>query len=369
MFSQLKAGPQAIQADTSTRMAKPYAMRVYQPDCLILGNSRAEVGYRASELPGCERPYNAAVANGHLYEARRHLQHALALGPVRQVLLALDLETFTSLELTAPGFNEQRLAVNAKGEAQLFPAGELVGLALGYDATQRSLKLRMQKPLLAAISADGDRNPESLQQIAEMNSSRDLEQRMLEQFAFIGTLLMNGPVFNLDTGRGAAAMAEYQKILALCADHNVSLRVVINPQHATLHDYLRHLGLQSAYIEWKHRLAAKTAAAAVTQDVQLWDFGKLNALTTEKFDLHQTGSMMAGYLEPSHFRAVIGDRVLRQVFAGQSSGIDNFGERLTDASVGDDAGYLRAVAAWSAANPEIDAAVAKMAKNAQGQKD
>ena len=364
VFSQLKAGPQPIQADTSTRMAKPYAMRVYRPDCLILGNSRAEVGYRAAELPGCQRPYNAAVANGHLYEARRHLQHALALGPVHQVLLALDLETFTSPELTAPGFSEPRLAVNAKDQMQLFPAGELVGLALGYDASHRSLLLRTQKRQLAAISANGDRNPESLQAIAVMNSSRDLDQRMQEQFAFIGTLLMTGPAFDTHAGRGAGAMAEYQKILAICAANKISLRVVINPMHATLHDYLRHLGMQPAYLAWKHQLADTTAAAAASQDVQLWDFGKLNALTTEKFELHQTGSMMTGYLEPSHFRSVIGDRAMRQVYAGQSSGVENFGERLTDASVGDDAGYLRAVAAWTAANPEIDAAVAKMAKKA-----
>ncbi len=369
VFSQLKAGPQPIQADTSTRMAKPYVMRVYHPDCLILGNSRAEVGYGAAELPGCQRPYNAAVANGHIYEARRHLQHALALGEVHQVLLALDLETFTSPELTAPGFSEPRLAVNAKGEAQLFPVGELVGLALGYDASQRSLKLRTQKPQLAAISANGDRNPESLQAIAVMNSSRDLEQRMNEQFDFIGKLLVTGPAFNLQDGRGAAAMAEYQKILALCAAHHVALRVVINPQHATLHDYLRHLGLQAAYLEWKHQLAATTAAAAATQDVQLWDFGRLNTLTTEKFELHQTGSVMTGYLEPSHFRTVIGNRALRQVYTGQSSGVDNFGERLTDASVGDDAGYVRSVAAWVAANPDADAAVARMAEKAQSQQN
>lgn len=369
VFSQLKSGPQAIQADTSTRMAKPYAMRVYHADCLILGNSRAEVGYSVSVLPDCQRPYNAAVANGHIYEARRHLQHALALGTVRKVLLALDLETFTSPELTAPGFSEPRLAVNAKGETQLFPAGELVGLVLGYDATQRSLKLKMQKPQLAAISANGDRNPESLQQIAVMNSSRDLDQRMQEQFAFIGKLLVTGPAFDLHSGRGETAMAEYQKILALCAANNISLRVVINPMHATLHDYLRHLGLQATYLDWKHQLAAKTAAAAVTQDVQLWDFGRLNSLTTEKFELHQIGSMMAGYLEPSHFRTVIGNRALKQVYTGQVSGGDNFGERLIDASTGDDAGYVRTVAAWSAANPEIDAAVAKMAESARNQHD
>jgi hypothetical protein len=78
---------------------------------------------------------------------------------------------------------------------------------------------------------------------------------------------------------------------------------------------------------------------------------------------------MAGYLEPSHFRTVIGDRVLRQVYAAQASGIENFGERLTDANTGDDAGYLRALAAWSAANPEIDAAVAEMAEKARSQQD
>lgn len=365
VFSQLESGPQVIQADTSTRMAKPYVMRVYHPDCLILGNSRAEVGYGVAELPGCQRPYNAAVANGHIYEARRHLQHALALGPVRQVLLAFDLETFTSPELTAPGFSEPRLAVSAKGQPQIFPAGELVGLALGYDATQRSLKLLTQKAQLPAISANGDRNPESLQAIAVMNSSRDLDQRMQEQFDFIGKLLMTGPAFDLHSGRGAEAMSEYEKILALCAEHHIALRVVINPMHATLHDFLRHLGLQATYLEWKHQLAARTAAAAATQDVQLWDFGRLNALTTEKFELHQTGSMMTGYLEPSHFRTVIGNRALRQVYAGQSSGVENFGERLGDASAGHDAAYIRTVAAWVAANPEIDAAVAKMAEKAR----
>lgn len=365
VFSQLKSGPQAIQADTSTRMAKPYVMRAYHPDCLILGNSRAEVGYGASELPGCQRPYNAAVANGHIYEARRHLQHALALGTVHQVVLALDLETFTSPELTAPGFSEPRLAVSAKGQAQVYPAGELVGLALGYDATQRSLKLLTQKPQLAAISANGDRNPESLQQIAVMNSNRDLAQRMQEQFDFIGKLLMSGPAFDLHAGRGLTAMDEYKKILSLCAENHIALRIVINPMHATLHDYLRHLGLQSTYIAWKHELAATTAAAAATQDVQIWDFGKINALTTEKFDLHKTGIVMTGYLEPSHFRTLIGNRALRQVYTGQPSGIENFGERLTDARVGDDAGYIRAVADWSAANPEIDAAVVKMAESAR----
>lgn len=364
VFAQLKSGPQTILADTSMRMAKPYAMRAYRPDCLILGNSRADVGYRAAAMPDCQRAYNAGVSAGRIYEVRRHLQHAIALGQVRHVLLAVDFEMFASPEPSLPGFSEQRLAVDAKGRVNAYPASELVGLAVGLEATKRSLQLRGQKPQAPMVLIDGDRNPESVRQWVFANNS-DLGERLKEQLKYVGGLLLADPPFDIHQGRGATTLAEYQNILKICAENGISLRVVINPVHVVLHDYMRLLGVQPAYLEWRQQLAATTAAVAATQDVQLWDFGKINALTTEAVDLHQSvEGTMKGYWEPSHFRASLGDRVIQQIYAGRSSGVENFGQRLTAAKTGDDAAYVRAVSAWADANPEVAAFVEGVAKAA-----
>jgi len=80
------------------RMVKAHQIKGLQPDGLILGTSRADWGL-APEHPTLkervERPFNAALGGGTIYEALAYLRHAHAVAPVNTVLLGLDLEMLT----------------------------------------------------------------------------------------------------------------------------------------------------------------------------------------------------------------------------------------------------------------------------------
>ena len=124
VFHLTRGKTEPIRYGNSTRMSKAYAIRARRPDCLILGTSRAAIGYRTDfpALKDCERPYNEGLQKSHLYEARRYLQHALAQnGGLHRVIVGLDFDA----RLAWPAYNWMGVAKAALESVTRYLAKEL----------------------------------------------------------------------------------------------------------------------------------------------------------------------------------------------------------------------------------------------------
>ena len=73
---------------------KTYAIALYRPETIYLGNSRTELGI-AVPRGGRERVFNAALSGATVGDALRMLEHARQVGAVRTVIWGLDAPSFT----------------------------------------------------------------------------------------------------------------------------------------------------------------------------------------------------------------------------------------------------------------------------------
>ena len=95
------------------RMIKAHAVRLVKPDSLVLGSSSAEHGLDPNHPgwnPAADPVYNLALPSSSIYGALRHLQHAQAQKPLKQIVLALDILMFIASWQTAADFTETQLA-------------------------------------------------------------------------------------------------------------------------------------------------------------------------------------------------------------------------------------------------------------------
>ena len=101
------------------RMTNVYAVERIKPKCIILGTSRAGRGLSSDHPALAKTPcYNMALPGISLYEIRRYFQHAQAIQPLDQAILALDFREFNSAPDRSGAFSEARLAVDREGVAQ-----------------------------------------------------------------------------------------------------------------------------------------------------------------------------------------------------------------------------------------------------------
>jgi len=316
VFATLGGEPVPIRG-AGTRMSKAYAIRARQPDCLILGTSRAAIGYRSGHPAwSCDRPYNAGLPKAHLYEVRRYLEHGIAQGTLRQVFLALDFEMFRNHDRVLEDFSESRLAVSVAGQPQSLPVNELLGLALSLESIRKGVQVLRHPDHLPWFDAGGDWQPESLVEIMrEQGRGKGTAEASRQLTTILVRLLTRPGAYDLDPDGRLAAFEDLDAILRLCADHDLRLTVVVNPVHAYYHELLRQLDLDLKYDQWKQEVGRRLQHHR--QQQAYWNFDLANAYTLQALPVDEDRiTQLDGFWDPSHFRRSLGDAVMHLALSG-----------------------------------------------------
>ncbi|MEK6805823.1 MAG: hypothetical protein AABY95_04165 [Pseudomonadota bacterium] len=322
VFALVRGKMVNVRLATALRMAKAYAIHTYRPDCLVLGSSRAEVGIRPAHGGwSCDRPYNSGLPAGQIYEARRYLEHAIAQGPVKQVLLGLDLEIFRTDGRHRGDFMEARLAHNSKARWSSYPVNELLGLALGADALLKSIDMLRNPVEVYALELSGERSTAWWEHESAGRSVRDLSADLLQ-----GVATQIGKPGALAPGLDdrLPSLEELERIIELCREHGIELRLAINPTHVLLHATMADIGQQGTFLKWK-RAIVQIAARAHSRgaDVLLWDFALLNDLTTEPVPkVADRSQLMHWFWEPSHFRTAYGNLMVETIYSNRPTPVE-----------------------------------------------
>lgn len=324
------------EVERHTRLSKIYQVEKILPDIVLLASSRGLVvkdkHFSENGLVGL----NLSLPSSSTYELLRVLQHALAMHPLKKVILALD-EEFT--DTVQPNFSEGRLAVN-------------------YDGTVNDDKWKQawRDVLFSLLSADGlsssirtirkqKYSPDS-PEFEKHNSERIFKAgghrqmfRTMEASAFSGHEKIYDDCMNVVTDSNNIkedGQIHFQKIVELAYENNIELYIYISPVHARYYEAKCMLGKWHEIENMKRKIVSIVEESAKTfgyQSYPIWDFSGYNSVTSEPVpELGDRTSRMAWYWEGSHYSYKTAEIIFDKLFGG-TEGPDDFGVQLTSGNI------------------------------------
>jgi hypothetical protein len=322
-------GLNRIKSQASERGAlfKHTALARAQPAAVILGNSRAEIGFdpESPAWPSSARPvFNLALPGAGMPAVAAEFGQALKSTAPTLVLVGLDFVDFR--------------VDPASRESFTLPTPPADGLAAARERVAALLTMNALTDSLATIKAQHDPYPTSLT-AAGFNPKQDyvgiarregyyalFRQRDQEN----ATAYLRGPkaVFQ-GGGRPGPGFDAVDSIITAARTRGVTLRFVIYPYHAHTLMLFHLTGLWPAYEDWKRELTRRVDAARETMDVELWDFTGFSPYADERVPrAGDTRTELQWYWEAGHFKKSLGDRLLLDVLGPRSDG-ERWGRRLT----------------------------------------
>ncbi len=344
------------------RIAKTHALERNLPATVILGSSRVNSALDP-EHPGFRhRPvFNLGIDAADIYEVYRLAQHAQAVRPLEEMVLAVDFYMFNGDWPTQADFDENRLAVTVDGKPTDNRLPEMLSLLVSGDVSYESWwSLRRQRDPEPFYTALGKRDERyDLSQILARGGHRVVFQASERKYASYGYSPQGRGYLQYDK-EGRSPFIWLRRLLDDCRARGTRVHLVINPIHARQYEVMAALGLWPAYQDWKRRVLATTVdegAAHGSAPYPLWDFGVLNDITTESVPpLDDRTTTMRWYRESSHFRQVLGDRMLDRILAeppAADAPADGFGLRLTAENIEAQlAAQARRFAEWQAVHAD-----------------
>jgi hypothetical protein len=335
------------------RLSKAYAVRRVRPRALVLGASPALAGYDPGHPGWRARPvYNLALPGAGLYELRRHLEHALALAPVEQVVLGLDFAQFNVHFDVRADFDERRLCSGTNDRTSCPVPVEWFGVLLSADTLQSSAKTLWRNlsgdPTQVAF-ADGRFDwRDGPRWVHAFGGYRKVFAYYTKGFLWAHWFPPPARRFELRGEDGEASpLDELGRILEIARRHRIDLRLAISPSHAYLTEAAHAAGLWPLFGEWLRELTERLEAEAKRAGAEpfpLWDFTGYGPWTGEDVpDRNDPATTMRWYVDPSHFTRDLGNLVLDRVLGrqGEAAGLADFGFRVSAANVGEDLARIR----------------------------
>ncbi|WP_300454983.1 hypothetical protein [Accumulibacter sp.] len=339
LYRPYRAGENKPHAATQGALIKPYQVLLAQPRTLVLGNSRAELGFDPDDpaWPSTYRPvYNLALPGAGTRTASRLLDHVLAAGQPQLIVLGVDFMDF----LTAPEARdddpapiEKRLLM-AEGGPNRWRWWQVMhdraSTLASLDAVVHSLDtLRLRgRPEAAHLTAAGFNPSHDYRQIARHEGYFNLfRQRDMENLRAYKRRPKN---LFLSGSQTSPAFDDVAGILRTAGRRQIAVTIVIYPYHGHLLEILRSTGCWPLVEDWKRKLtdlvATEGGAAA-----QLWDFSGYHAFAREPVPgPGDRTTEVRWYWEAGHFKSSLGHEILQRIF---ERGTPDFGLRLTPENI------------------------------------
>ncbi len=328
-----------VDVDQQVRMLKAFQIRARQPQGLIAGSSRAQLGIPAAHPAWPERAksvYNLSLYGGYLYETMRYFQHAATLGTVRDAVLAVDLWMFDRDWATRPGFDEARFLVAADGIPQTPDDLEPVRILFAWDTFRASLRTlsRQDRDDVLVQNADGTAYWRTLEAWLDSKFSHHQQFGYMEyMFATTAWQPNQAQRWDVTDPTDPTSPLQYFRTMVQTAyAQKIDLKIVISPSHARIWEVLFAAGMWQTWEDWKRALLTindEEADRAGAAPFPLWDFSGYNTITTEDLP-RNPGVPMQWYLDGSHFNLTVGGMMLSRMFGVDDASVPaDFGRKLT----------------------------------------
>ena len=314
---------------------KTAGVHAVKPDALILGNSRAELGFDP-EHPGFLKrgltAYNYSIPGSDLEMAWRQLGGNGASPKPRLVVLGLDFQDF----LIDPEAKSVEYREPVPQSAWTSLRNQLKAVyTLSALVDSITTVLIQSRPYAATLTTRGFNPMREYVPITRIDGWHALFQHKAESVA---RSLVTLPTSVVAHGNDSSPPLDLvRRIVRASVTHGTELHLVIYPYHSQLLTLYDAAGLWPAFEEWKRHIAdvvAKEAAAALGPGkVVLWDFSGFHRFALESVpSKNDRTADMRWYWEAAHFRKELGDLILDRILDG-AEGEEGFGLRLAPANV------------------------------------
>ena len=321
-------------------LVKPYLALKHSPHTLILGNSRAEVGFDPADVawPESAQPiYNLALPGTGTRVARRLFEHVLAAHPPKTIVLGVDFMDF----LVSPDVSNKwepeiihRLLITPDGQInnkrwlQMMLDGAITLASL--NAVLHSIDtVRMHgRTEVAHLTATGFNPMHDYSRIARNEGYFNLfRQRDIENMRVYQKRPKN--LFSRGT-HTSPAFEDVTAILDAAHAHGIQVKVVIYPYHAHLLEIFRITNCWDIFEDWKRELTLRVATHSRDQ-VTLWDFSGYHRYARETVPpVGDKQSVVPDYWEAGHFKKELGHQILARL---SGTGEADFGVALTPENI------------------------------------
>jgi hypothetical protein len=324
--------PSIIPRTTNhSALSKLHFIYKQQPEVMYFGSSRVEVGLPVEpDLFRNMSIYNAALSANTLGNTIPLIMHVLGGYTPKVIVLGVDFVSFTAnpspesnldMTLLSSDFSEYRLK------------------RLWYDI-KRAVTVDASAHSITALRAMFKHQPyDPIDGIASVGG-RTSEQEMLRLTATRGQYVQAFQRTLQYADRKPPSPAEMRAGLKMFEDfvstacaRKITVRVFSNPRHALAEYMLAKNGHWAEVEHWKAALADIATRYQSKCDLKIFDFAGFNSVTTEPIDGITPAAGLANYWEASHFKAKVGDLILKRIFNRDTSVPPDFGRELTNETV------------------------------------
>ncbi|MBE9125808.1 MULTISPECIES: hypothetical protein [unclassified Coleofasciculus] len=300
------------EQDTHNGLFKSVEVMRLKPTTVLLGSSRVVLGLNPKYLAllANQPAYNLGIPGVHIYEAKHYFEHALINQPkLKQVIIGIDFFMFNNTNFSD---NLSIYDKNLVGKSQI-PLQRLLDVVFSIQVFQSSLiTLEVNREDLASLPyySNGMRNV----------SPKSNPKPMIDNFKIdIGNYLNNENYYK-NYSLTQSSIKEFKKIIDICKQRNIQVKVFISPEHTAQLEAIRVAGLWTVFEEWKRQVSSITP---------VWDFSNLNKITTEAI-----GNDMKYFLDGTHYSKEVGDLILNDVLSYQQEKVPKgFGVLITSENI------------------------------------
>ena len=308
------------------RLYKAFDIIELKPEVILLGNSRAEWGLDPEHLLFREyQAYNLGFSGANMNEVWDYFSHALANEKgLKKVVLALDFIMFNQ-----ESANADPSAAKILGKTQT-DFQDYINFIFSFDALNSSYKT-LEKNLYRHYPDHRVKKGKAI-----LDPRRDVPGSSDNFTQWIRAGIKSYPNYRIAIDK----LEHLQKLVEICQQNNIELKVFISPVHATQLEAIRVSGQWATYEDWKRKLVNITP---------LWDFSGYNSVTTEP-----VSDRMNDYIDSSHYQENVGNLILERLFNQTDSHYPtDFGVYLTPTNLESHLLNLRnAQSQWIQTHPE-----------------
>ena len=366
-FNQIKPQLKRYQREIKTEMALAAGA-----DALIIGNSRAEIGFNpehAAFAAGARSTYNLALAGSRTDSARAQLD-ALRMHGMHPRKLVVGVEFLDFLvdpaapaRPSAPAPVTDRLADLKWRLDSAFSIDSLV------DALSTVRLQRLADP--ESMTARGFNPFFDYRKMAREEGYYPLFQQRATDYA--KRFVTRPHALHYANGQVAVDFEHLHSVLTGAAAAGAEIHIAIYPYHAQILAMFDEAAMMPAFEQWKELMEAQVASVRAAHPgarITLWDFSGYMPYQCEAIPAKgERKAATAWYWEAGHFKSALGDIMLDRMFATpQADAPDGFGVRLlTPAAAGDQRERIaRERARCAASYPRLFEEAAALIANARG---
>jgi hypothetical protein len=317
------------------RLLKAYEVRRIEPDAIILGSSRSHVGISPEHRSWkcyAQRPYNLAFDGATTKEMYYYLVHAQSVRPLKLVLMGIDLYHPTEAPgAVRPDFDPSilgtpsRIITLARFLFSDFKILTSFDCLVGSYQTLRGQNANEEE----WFARDGQR----IGEIFFHQSSEDFEKigpryyfdevdKMEVKWQLEWRIPTPGiKVYppKIEASDPVTSLGYILKIVEFCRQKNIELRIFFTPAHAHQMELSKFVREWPQFEKGKRALVSYLAEDARRhpglKPVLLFDFSGYSIYTTEALPPVGSRQEMQYYWDSSHFKSIVGDKILDRVLS------------------------------------------------------